>query len=222
MRYLETRLLLPVLVAGLAMVACGENAAPVAPLAVSAGPDRTVVWPAHPQLDGSVIHDRRGDSPLSAYALWTFVSGPGSVTFRPDFVAATSAFFSRPGTYVLRLTGGQGDLSASDEVTVIAEHASSNQPPIVEAVDDQVVSVGTAAELMGVVWDDALPAGPDALKATWSQLSGPAAATIEDAGTLKTQLWLPAAGSYTFGLNINDGELTAGDEVVFTASPPQN
>ena len=51
-------------------------------------------------------------------AAWSKVSGPGTVTFTDATAASTTATFSAAGSYVLRLTGNDGALTASDDVTV--------------------------------------------------------------------------------------------------------
>jgi hypothetical protein len=51
-------------------------------------------------------------------AAWTQVSGPGTATFANAASPATTATFSAAGSYVLRLTGDDGALSSSDDVTV--------------------------------------------------------------------------------------------------------
>lgn len=49
---------------------------------------------------------------------WSRVNSPGTVTFANPNAVDTTADFSGTGTYVLRLTATDGELVASDEVTV--------------------------------------------------------------------------------------------------------
>lgn len=51
---------------------------------------------------------------------WSMTSGPGVVTFQTPTQLATTASFSVPGIYVLRLTASDSQLTAFDEVTVTA------------------------------------------------------------------------------------------------------
>jgi hypothetical protein len=46
------------------------------------------------------------------------VSGPGSVTFSASGLLSTTATFSAPGTYILRLTASAGGLTSTDDVVV--------------------------------------------------------------------------------------------------------
>ena len=87
------------------------------PPVVNAGADQSITLPAAASLAGSVSDDGlpAGGTPT---ALWSVVSGPGTVTFADANAASTSATFSAAGPYVLRLTGSDGELSASDTVGV--------------------------------------------------------------------------------------------------------
>ena len=92
------------------------NRAPV----VSAGVDISVTGPAPAPalLQGSVDDDGLPSSPGTVTATWTVVSGPGRPVFeRPD-EAQTMVRLPVAGTYVLLLTASDGELSASDDVTV--------------------------------------------------------------------------------------------------------
>jgi len=51
-------------------------------------------------------------------ARWTVVSGPGMVTFSNESAAETTATFSIPGTYTLRLTATDPAASTSDDVVI--------------------------------------------------------------------------------------------------------
>ncbi len=85
---------------------------------VNAGSDQTVTYPQAATLNGSAGDDGLPFGQLNLS--WTKVSGPGTVTFTAPQKAATQASFSAPGTYVLRLTATDGELSSSDEVQVAA------------------------------------------------------------------------------------------------------
>ncbi len=88
---------------------------------VSAGPDQTITLPDSAQLNGSVTDDGLPDPPGDFTAVWSKVSGPGTVTFGDHFVVDTTAGFSAAGTYVLKLTATDGELSASDLVQITVE-----------------------------------------------------------------------------------------------------
>jgi hypothetical protein len=95
---------------------------------VDAGPDQAVTLPNNAILDGTVIDDGLPDSPGVVTTTWSQVNGPGTVTFGDPDVVDTTASFSTDGEYVLRLTAGDGELTASDDlsVTVYPEGTQAN------------------------------------------------------------------------------------------------
>ena len=85
---------------------------------VSAGPDRTVTRPGAASLAGSVTDDGLPNPPAQVTPTWTTVSGPGTVTFADAGAASTTATFGAAGNYVLRLTGSDSQLQATDDVAI--------------------------------------------------------------------------------------------------------
>ena len=66
------------------------------------------------------------------------MSGPGTATFTDAYLTNTTAAFSEPGTYVLRLSASDSELSSASELTVTVQ--PENQAPTVSAGPDQIVS----------------------------------------------------------------------------------
>src|SRR5436190_6494351 len=124
---------------------------------VNAGADQTL-QSSTANLQGSVTDDGV-PSPATVTVRWTAVSGPGRVSFSTPDSQSSAAQFSRPGSYVLRLSANDGQLSASDDV-VVTVPAGVNLPPVVEAGADQAIALADAATLHAVVSDDGLPNGP--------------------------------------------------------------
>lgn len=85
------------------------------PPSVSAGPDQIIRLPQKANLLATTAND----GPLSVN--WASVFGPATVTFTPPASALTSATFTAPGVYVLRVTVSDGVLTASDDVQVTVE-----------------------------------------------------------------------------------------------------
>src|SRR5207249_4729874 len=75
---------------------------------------------------------------------WSKVSGPGSVSFT-TLNGNYYASFSATGTYALRLTASDGDLSASNDVTVIVYDAGTPFPiaGITNPADGVVITAPT-------------------------------------------------------------------------------
>lgn len=88
------------------------------PPVVNAGSDLVVL--ANPSLNGTVSDDALPDPPNVLTTNWSQVSGPGTATFADASAVDTTASFSSPGTYQLRLTADDSDLTRSDDVSVVA------------------------------------------------------------------------------------------------------
>ncbi len=98
------------------------------PPSVTAGVDRVVMLGGKTYLSGKV-KTLKADT-TSARVTWTKAAGPGSVKFENPNAAETTATFSAPGKYALRLAAGEGRLSAGSTLNVKAE-----MPPKSERLD---------------------------------------------------------------------------------------
>ncbi|MHC4207645.1 MAG: Tat pathway signal protein, partial [Planctomycetota bacterium] len=87
------------------------------PPRVNAGTDRVVMLKGRTYLNGEI--KTLGEKGTSEIA-WSKVSGPGKVAFENAGKPVTTATFSKAGDYVLKLTAGKGQLSASSTLTVKA------------------------------------------------------------------------------------------------------
>ena len=93
----------------------GGNGAPI----VDAGPPQTIQWPANStSLSGFVGDDGHPYPPSTVTAVWSKLSGPGSVSFDNANQAVTTATFSAPGAYVLQLVGNDSALQTLDTVAI--------------------------------------------------------------------------------------------------------
>ena len=109
----------------------GPNQPPV----VDAGPDQGVDLASSAHLDGSVSDDGLPDGRLDL--AWSKVDGPGDVAFTAAGSEDSDASFSESGSYLLRLTATDGELSASDDVRVVVQ--ASNTAPTVDAGPDRSI-----------------------------------------------------------------------------------
>ena len=83
---------------------------------VGAGPDQVITLPDSSSLVGSAWDDGLPGGPMTT--TWTKTSGPGIVTFGDASLPVTTATFSVDGTYMLRSTADDGDLSSFDELSI--------------------------------------------------------------------------------------------------------
>jgi PKD repeat protein len=199
-----------------------QNQAPV----VFPGPDQTLALPANTiTLAGTVTDDGLpAGVPLSI--LWSEVSGPAPVTFTTPNSASTNAVFTTAGNYVLQLFASDSLLSSSRTMNVTVFAAPQNQPPTVSAGPNQSATIPnliTLAQVLlnGSVKDDGLPAGQP-VTSSWSQVSGPAAATIVSPTSPQTFVRFSVAGIYDFRLTASDTQLSSSSDVLVTVNPPIN
>ena len=187
-----------------------RNQAPV----VEAGPEQTVELPAPAELRGTVTDDAlpRGSTVTS---VWSVVEGPGPVSFADPQAAATTATFSQPGAYTLRLSASDTEFTVSDDVVV---NVVGNDAPAVNAGDDQEVTLPSVVTLSGTATDDGRPGGV-ALEVSWSQTSGPARAIFHDAFAAATRVTFTAPGAYVLRLTASDSQLSASDELTVVVHP---
>lgn len=104
-----------------AVTAKPANQAPV----VDAGPAMTISLSTGASLDGTVSDDGRPSGQLSVE--WVKVNGPGSVIFADPGAVDTTATFSEPGAYVLRLSASDSVLTARGEVIITVNPDNSSQ-----------------------------------------------------------------------------------------------
>jgi RHS repeat-associated protein len=189
----------------------------VAPF-VYAGSSQRVTLPSPARFEFAVLDE---GLPLGGQLIsfWTLQSGPGTVTFATNYLTGTIELmtnlvtFSRPGTYVLRLTATDGSLTNYDEVIVEAV-AGENHAPVVEAGPELKASLTDAAVFSGAqVSDDGLPYG--LLESSWTTVSGPGPVQF----TTLNGVWhahFSEVGSYVLRLQATDGALTNTDDVTIT------
>ncbi len=188
------------------------NAAPT----VDAGPAQTITLPAAALLAGVVTDDGLPQGATLTVA-WTKVEGPGTVTFAAAAAAATSATFSGPGTYTLRLTASDTQFSPFDDVVITVNAPSpTNAAPSVTAGPDATGEVGVPIDLAGAVTDDNRVSATPAL--AWRLLSGPGAASFANAAAAQTTVTVDAPGVYVLQLSADDGEFVSADEVAVTVT----
>src|SRR5204863_9181846 len=107
--------------------------------------------------------------------------------------AATMATFTRSGTYDLRLTASDGELTASADMTFVVN--PGNAAPVVNAGADQSIDFSQPAILAGSATDDGLPAG-SALTYQWSVAGNAPGVTFIFVSAAATTATYTAVGTY--------------------------
>ena len=184
------------------------------PPTVDAGPDQIIELPDPAFLKG-VITDDGMPHGSTVTSTWSLVNGPGPVVFGNANAPVTTATFTTPGVYTLKLTATDTEFTVSDEmqVTVLL-----NQPPTANAGPDQEITLPGIAILNGIATDDGLPRG-SVLETFWTFVSGPGPVVFPDATLLNTTAIFSVPGTYVLRLTASDGKLSASDELTIVVKP---
>lgn len=86
---------------------------------VNAGADQTITLPATAFLSGAASDDGLPNPPAALNIIWSKINGPGEVSFAAPHALNTTAGFTLAGIYTLRLTVSDGELTTSDDVTIV-------------------------------------------------------------------------------------------------------
>ena len=98
------------------------------PPAVDAGRDQTLSLPTTTAILSGTVRDDSLPFSATLQIAWQAVGGPGTVTFSNPHQATTSAQFSAPGRYVLRLSASDTELTSSADVAVTVVSPAATQP----------------------------------------------------------------------------------------------
>ncbi len=189
------------------------NRAPI----VYAGSNSSITLPSAANLLGVVSDD---GLPIGGNltTTWTVVSGAGSVTFGNASQPVTTATFSTAGTYDLRLTANDSQLSSYGDVTITVNTAPQNQPPVVNPGPNLTIELPLSATLYGIVTDDGLPT-TGKLAVQWTEVSGPANSApvaFSNPTSAYTQATFVQPGSYVLSLTGDDSQLQTTATVTVT------
>jgi hypothetical protein len=179
-------------------------------------------------LAGSVLDDLLPPPPTQV-ATWSKLSGPGAVSFGTPSCVATdpppqtylscpsSATFTLPGDYILKLEAWEGASSRSDLTLITVLSPGVNAPPTVSAGPDRTVKLGFQPTLTAIAADDGLPVSP--LTYAWTKVSGPGTVTFGTPLAETTTGSFTVAGTYLLRVTVNDGAILASDEVQIKVEP---
>jgi hypothetical protein len=121
---------------GLGTCSAGTNQPPQ----VYAGTDQTITLPSNTAfLNGTVSDDGLPNPPGQLTLTWSQDSGPGTVTFSDaNAENPTATFPAAEGTYVLRLTAYDGQLSADATVSITLTQVPPDPETVAPPVDPTV------------------------------------------------------------------------------------
>jgi hypothetical protein len=173
----------------------GGNTAPV----VNAGVDQNLDGPGTATLTGSATDDGNPSPPGQLTLTWSLVNGPGAVTFGTPSAASTTATFSVPGTYVIRLAAFDGQVTSSDDLTVtVAAPAGSGTGLLAQYFND----AGSGVYFTALVLTRTDPT----IDFDWaSGAPDPVVQTDNFSVRWSGQVLAPVTGTYTFTTTSDDG-----------------
>ena len=191
------------------------NVGPVA----NAGADQTITLPVNSvTLDGSGSVDPDGS--ISKYG-WALVSGPAGSALSSKTIDQPIASNLAAGVYVFELTvTDNSGATGSDRVTITVKPAVvvPNQAPVANAGYNLTITLPTnSTDLNGSSSFD-----PDGtiVSYAWSQVSGPATAGLNGAGSVNPKATGLVAGTYVFQLSVKDNDgATSTDQVTVSVKP---
>ncbi len=187
------------------------NQLPVA----NAGPDQSILLPLNTaNLDGSKSSDPDGS--IAGYA-WVEVSGPSTATINNGNTATPIVSGLKAGKYIFQLTVTDNTgATAQDQVTITVSNPVSTGMQLIANAgrDTTIVIPATSTSLDGSASTDI---GGTITSYEWSQVSGPAPATIASSNGVSTTVNDLIAGQYIFQLTVTDNSgNTATDTVQVT------
>lgn len=180
------------------------------PPIVNAGSDDAINLPTNNvTLNGSVTDDGQPSGSVLSFS-WSVAGGPYGVTFSNPNELKPVVTFPTSGTYLLRLSANDGNLSAFDDVLInVGSAGSTNQPPVINSITGpQNVSLSGGGGVQVSFNASATDPEGSALNYRWFLLSSPAGSTVNfntsTQSTPSTSATFSSAGSYLIRLNVSD------------------
>ena len=151
----------------------------VTPALVEAGTNPAVT------LNAFATDDGLPNPPGVLTTTWSQLSGPAAVTVAyPGAFSTTASVPAVTGTYVMQFSAYDGAVTTSTNVTFVV--TNNLAPSISAGADPNTMNwngSGVSTTLRGSITDDGHPLSPGILGGSWTQISGPATATLSTPAT---------------------------------------
>jgi RHS repeat-associated protein len=168
---------------------------------------------------GNYVYDVEATDPDGDAVTYSLTTAPTGMSINPATgLINWPVTSSEAGDHAVTVRT-QDPLGAFDTQSFTLTILNQNQPPVVNAGNDQAVAVNGTATLNGTVTDDGLPRNAS-VTSTWSMVSGPGLVTFANAFSPSTTATFSEAGAYVLRLTASDTALNASDETVVTVTPP--
>lgn len=186
------------------------NSAPIA----NAGANQTLTQPiSSTTVNGSASTDDQG---ITSY-LWTQVGGPITATITsPSSVSTSITGMSTAGVYIFRLTvTDAAGLISTDDVQITVQ--ASTPIPIANAGANITITLPTNFVALSGSGSSGI-----ILAYAWTQISGPATATIAFPNSVNTNATNLVQGVYVFRLTVTNSSGSSSDDMTVTVLPVAN
>ena len=187
------------------------NRCPVA----DGGEDRLATIGETVVFDGSGSHDPEGGEITYSWSLIEKPQGSNAELLNPnDYNPSITP--DRHGDYLIQLVVSDGLCESEPDIVLVT---TGNRPPVADAGEDQIISVGDNVSLNGGASAD--PDGDTNLGYQWIIVSRPdgSTATLSDAQIVDPTFVADLGGEYIIELTVSDWELESEpDTVVITAN----
>jgi len=164
----------------------------------NAGADQSITLPTNAATFNGGGAD--SDGSITTYS-WRQASGPSTASLTGNTTAVLKAVSLQAGTYVFELTVTDNSGGTGKDTVSVFVNSAVNTPPIANAGADQTLNLPTSSvNLVGSASDS----NGSVTSTLWTQVSGPAQASIATPTSLTTQVTFSVAGSYVFQLKATD------------------
>ncbi len=193
-----------------------------APVVVASAALNLVQWPVNTDtVYATVADDGLPNPPGTVTGSWSKVSAPSgqTVTFSGTSSLTSNLTFSGTGTYIVRYTASDSQLSNYADVII---NVQANQAPVIASCTATPALLASSSgvetiTLNAVFTDDGLPNPPGFISTQWTQISGPGAVTLAYPTSENTTASVPAIdGTYVFQFSASDGALTCSTNISLT------
>jgi alpha-tubulin suppressor-like RCC1 family protein len=150
-------------------------------------------------LDGSDSYSPIGSSLIFQ---WTQVSGAGGVTIANASTAIASVYGLLPGTYTFKLTVTDNQGNSSSAEATLTVNLTLQKMPVAMAGKD--TTLGYPASSLMLDGSGSYDPGGTIVQYSWTQISGPASATLSNPTGVSTSASQLLIGDYVFQLTVTD------------------
>lgn len=185
-------------------------------VADTTGPELTVAEPTENQVITTATTNVTGTIDDNSVVTSVKVNGTNATINNNSY--SLNDFALTPGINVLNVVATDIFGNTSTVIRTVTRSDGSNQAPVVEAGQNQTITLPNSASLNGNITDDGLPQ-PANLSINWSKVSGDGNVTFSSPNSAQTTATFSSAGTYVLKLEASDGELTGEDMITVTVNP---